>query len=286
MAKKNETLEAETVETVETVEETTVEETVEETIDLTGFEAAVESAKANADETTGTVPEADVAKVREVYQALPGIKPKNAAKAYLSDALGEAVKSGDLVAARVIMTLTEEAAVAGKTSAPAKVIDPSEAFRTKVATLTLAGFLAVQDRPEGVSEDVVTEAQTLASDLFAEALAVYQGTEGAESESPIVKAAIKAAQSKVRKSGQGRVSSTGERRDLGAHIIEAFEAAEVGDFLSVADIRKFESTVYGTDHPSAGAITNRLEPKSGKPTTIEGIEVGRVDGKLGATKVA
>lgn len=265
------------------VEVETTEAEAEEVIDLTEFEAAVAEALESADEATGTVPEANVAKVREAYQALPGIKPKNAAKLALSDGMKAALNEGQIAPARAYMALTEEAAVAGKSTAPAKQVDPAEAFRARVAAITLAGFLVSQDVPEGVSEDVVAEGQTLASELFAEAVAVFKGEEGAETESAIVRSAVKAAASKVRK-GTGRVARSGERRDLGAHITEAFAAVEPGTFLSVADIRRHESSVYGDDRPSAGAISNRLRPKSGAATTIEGIEVEERDGKLGAVK--
>lgn len=271
------------VEAEATVEEVEVEET-EEVIDLTEFEAAVEAAVANADEATGAVNEVDISAVRTSYQGLPGIKPKNAAKAHLNNELKAAVSGMNLPKARSIMTLNEEAAVAGKSAAPKKEVNHREQFVNKVATLTLALYLAQQDVPEQIqdSAEAVAEAQGQANGAFEEGLNVMADSE-LETESALVRSAIKLAQTKARKAGN-RSAGTGERRDLGGHITEAFDSIESGEFMSVAAIRKFQSSVYGTDAPSAGAITNRLEPKSGKGTTVEGITVSHQDGKLGATK--
>lgn len=265
---------------VEPVEETV---TPEEVIDLTQFEAAVAAAVEGADEATGQPSEALVSAVKDSYQALPGIKAKNAAKNDLSEQLKQYVGSGNITGARTVMILTEEAAVAGKSSAPKKEVNHREAYVSKVATLTLALFIAQQDVPEGVEDgaEAQAEATELAKEAFPTAVDVAAGN--SETESGIIKAAVKLATTKARKSGT-RSGGTGERRDLGAHISEAFDAVESGKFLTVAEIRKFESTGYGSDHPSAGAITNRLQPKSGAATTIDGITVEKRDGKLGAVK--
>lgn len=266
------------VETVEVVEA----ETVEETIDLTAFEAAVAEAVEGSDSTTGEVPEVEVAKVRDAYQALPGIKAKNAAKNALTDMLKQYLVALDPAKARSVMVLNERATVAGKSAAPKKEVNLEEQYVTKVATLTLALYLAQNAVPEGVEQDAAVEKATAqANEAFAEAVEVA-GSEDGSTENSLIKAALKVASTKARKSGT-RVSS-GERRDLGAHIQEAFDSVESGTFLSVAEIKKFKGTVYGDEQPSAGAITNRLEPKSGKPTTIPGVTVEHRGGKLGAVK--
>lgn len=275
-------------ETVETPAEGTETEAVveEKPIDLTAFTAKVDEAVTNADESTGTVPDAFVAGVRTEYQALDGIKAKNAGKALLQERMKAYLKDRNAVAAGAIMQLTEQAAVAGKSggSTPAKVVDPSEAYIDSLATLTLGLYLVQRHTPEGVDGDAARAAAVeRANAAFEDALKVSESEDQA-TDNALIKGALKVAAQKVRKSSGPRVAS-GDRRDLGAHIEEAFAAAEVGAFLTVADIRKFESTGYGKDHPSAGAITNRLEPKSGKPTTIPGIKVERRDNKLGAVKV-
>ena len=267
------------------VESTEAPATVEETpIDISAFTGAVVTALSEADESTGTLPEASVAKVREAYQALDGVKPKNAAKAHLQDELKESLVKLDVVKSRAIMQLTEEAAVAGKSSTPAKVVDPTEQFVNGLAVLTLALYLAQGNVPEGVDKDAaVASATTRANEAFAEAQEVA-ASEDHKTENALISAALKVATTKARKASGPRAASDGPRRDLGAHISEAFAAADEGAFLTVAQIRKFESTGYGSDHPSAGAITNRLQPKSGNPTTIPGITVETRDGKLGAVK--
>ena len=66
-----------------------------------------------------------------------------------------------------------------------------------------------------------------------------------------------------------------------SRIAEAIAGAEAGTFLSVAHLRKSKWEEYGDDAPSAGAITNRLEPTSGAATSIPGVVVERrsVDGR-------
>lgn len=266
--------------------ESTEAESTEAVIDLTEFKAAVTEAVSNSDESTGTVPETNVEAVRSIYQGLDGIKAKNAAKAYLQEQLRTQLDEMNMPGAKAIMLLTEHAAVAGKSSSPAarKPVDPTEGFVASVTQLTLALYLAQSDVPEGVDgEAAVASAQEAANELFAEAQAVYSSEDGA-TENPLIRGAIKLATSKVRKTSATNRNVTGERRDLGGHIEEAFASVESGTFLTVAEIRKFESSQYGSDHPSAGAISNRLEPKSGKPTSVPGITVERRDGKLGAVK--
>lgn len=261
-------------------------EDVEVPIDLTAFNTAVTEAIEGMDTATGDVAEAFVAKVRTAYQALDGIKAKNAAKARLAEDLKGYLKALNGPAAKAVMQLTEQAAVAGKSgsSAPKAAADPTEAFVGNIAALTLGLYLAQRSVPEGVeAEAAIAKATEQAGAAFEEALTVFN-SDNQETENPLIRAAIKVATVKSRKASGPRVA-TADRRDLGAHIEEAFAPVEVGTFLTVAEIRKFESSGYGQDHPSAGAITNRLEPKSGKPTTIPGIKVERRDGKLGAVKV-
>ena len=84
----------------------------------------------------------------------------------------------------------------------------------------------------------------------------------------------------------GGSTYTGERRDIGQHIVEAFADVESGTFLTVAEIRKHDSSQYTSENPaSAGAISARLFPKSGK-CTVEGIEPGTNEkGNRGARKL-
>ncbi|WP_280510532.1 DUF262 domain-containing protein [Nocardia farcinica] len=79
------------------------------------------------------------------------------------------------------------------------------------------------------------------------------------------------------------VAST--RRDIGQHIIHAFADLDVGDFLTIGEIRKTPSPQYPVnDLPSAGAISARLFPGNGRHTTVPGV-VGVISGgRRGARK--
>ena len=106
--------------------------------------------------------------------------------------------------------------------------------------------------------------------------------------SNFVKAAVKASQGKAARVTSARSGTpyTGERRDIGKHIQEAFEGRESGTFLTVAEIRKFDSLQYTSESPaSAGAISSRLFPQSGGKCSIEGIIPGTNEaGNRGASK--
>lgn len=83
-----------------------------------------------------------------------------------------------------------------------------------------------------------------------------------------------------------RSSSAPTRRDIGQHIVNAFAELEDGDFLTIGEIRKVPSPQYPVDDlPSAGAISARLFPANGGPTTVPGVVGVTVDGRRGARKV-
>jgi hypothetical protein len=63
------------------------------------------------------------------------------------------------------------------------------------------------------------------------------------------------------------------RRDIGAHIVSAFEGLAEGTFLTVGEIRAHRSHEYGDEFPSAGAISARLFPSNGR-CTVPGVEPG------------
>lgn len=67
--------------------------------------------------------------------------------------------------------------------------------------------------------------------------------------------------------------ASGTRRDIGAHIVSAFEGLPEGAFLTVGQIRSHRSEEYGDEFPSAGAISARLFPSSGR-CTVPGVEPG------------
>lgn len=272
-------------------------EATEAPIDLTAFEAAATAAVAEADTSTGTVPDAEVAKVVTEYRNLDGIKPKNKAKAHLNESMKDAMNADDLVKARAYLQLHESMTAGSgggstKEKAPA---DPTEAFVQRSATLALATYLLTPG--EGVGEDWETKRDELVSSSQSQAeqyLAYVQDEsedKGDEPEvSPVVRNAVKLAVGKSAKVGgrSGGGSFDGPRRDIGNHILSAFADQPIGTFLTVAEIRKHQSEEYGTDSPSAGAISARLFPASGKCSLVEkGIQPDTNEkGNKGARKTA
>ncbi|MBT0995529.1 DUF262 domain-containing protein [Cellulomonas sp. DKR-3] len=77
---------------------------------------------------------------------------------------------------------------------------------------------------------------------------------------------------------------TGGRGDIAAHIAEAFAGLEAGAFLTISQIRRHRSRAYPDGPPSAGAISARLFPRDGRPTTIEGVVPDFDNGVRGARK--
>lgn len=270
-------------------------------IDLGAFNSAVESAVADADTSTGDIPPASLDAVVQQYRALDGTKAKNAAKKALNDGMKNAMNESDIVKAKAYLTLTESmTAGSGGGKAERQPADPTEAFVQRVATLELAQSLTSPG--EGVAEDWRDRANELVSQS-SEAAASYLAWLQDESEdkgdepevSSVVRNAVKLALGKSAKAG-GRASSsgggtfTGERRDIGKHILQAFADQPVGTFLTVAEIRKFVSDEYGTDSPSAGAISARLFPQGdGSKCTLikDGVQPDTNEkGNKGATKTA
>jgi hypothetical protein len=263
---------------VETTEATSTESTPEAPIDLTGFEASVTEAVAQADESTGMVPEASLGSVLEQYRSLDGVKAKNKAKAHLNDGMKSAMNDGDIAKARAFLQLSENmTAGSSKSSGEKAPADPTEAAAQRIATLQLAAAYAVV--PDGVSGDLdakvaeLTAASEAGVQSYLEWSQADEESRGDEPEvSAVARNAAKLALGKAAKAGARSGSTfTGERRDIGKHIAEAFESVESGGFLTVAEIRNFKSAEYGDTPPSAGAISARLFPTGGGDCTIEGI---------------
>lgn len=80
--------------------------------------------------------------------------------------------------------------------------------------------------------------------------------------------------------------SSGGRRDIAAHIQNAMRTVDVGDFLTIAEISKIPSDEYPAGSPpSRGAISARLFPVNGGPTTVPGVRAENVGGRRGATRL-
>lgn len=291
------TEEAPVTETPTTEAPTEAAASTTEDTDLTEFTAAVEAAVAEADTSTGEVPEASLTAVTAQYRALEGIKAKNDAKKLVNERMKDAMNSGNLPVARANLNISEKALVAaagggGKSSTPA---DPTENFVQRVATLTLAYQQAVATVPEGVGDDWQAKVEALVSESQT-AVGEYRTWSDGDPESrgdepevsAVIRNAVKLASGKAAKAGvsRGGGTFTGERRDIGVHIENAFADKEEGTFLTIAEIRNTRSDEYGDTPPSAGAISARLFPKSGKSTmTKVGVKPDTQDGKKGAVKV-
>lgn len=281
-----ESVESAEVESVETPVAEAAEAPAEETpVDLSTIEASVTEALTYAEESSGELNDKAIEGVRLAYQALPDLKSKNAAKRYVSDKMTELLTGNDLNGAKACMKLQSDALVAAKSSGKKveKVVDHKGAFIDRVATLTLALYLAQRAVPEGEdAEALVAEATAKANEAFPVAEPLFKSEGDEKIEDKFIAQAIKIAGSK-RKTA---TPFTGERRDLGSHISQAVASVPVGSFISVAEIRKFKSDIYGDAQPSSGAISNRLQPTSGSATTVPNITVETRDGKLGAVRTA
>jgi hypothetical protein len=266
-------------------------------IDLTQFQSVANAAVAEADTATGSIPEGELSKVVAEYRGLDGVKAKNKAKTWLNDQMKEAMNGDDIAKARAFLQLHESmtAGSSGKSGGEKVPADPTEAFVQQYGTLRLA--LGLLTPGEGVDEAWADKAKELVESSTAQAqeyLAWVRNDaedKGDEPEvSAVVKNAVKLATGKAAKAGGrsgGGSTFTGERRDIAKHIESAFEGKEVGTFMLIAEIRNHQSEEYGTDSPSAGAISARLFPASGKVNLPKGIEPATNDkGNKGARKVA
>lgn len=266
----------------------------EKSFDLSDFQAVAKDAVDNSDESTGTIDVEHMAKVVEQYRVLEGIKAKNKAKGWLNEQMKDWMNQGSIVQARAYLQLHEGMSAGAKSATEKVPADPTEAFVQRTTVLKLANNLLVPG--EGVTDDWTDKANALFDQLKPAAdeyLAWQQNTsedKGEEPEvNPLVKAAVKLSQGKAAKVGNkaGSAAYTGERRDIAAHITEAFADQEVGTFLTVAEIRKFRSNEYGDSPPSAGAISARLFPGGdGEKNTVKGTKSDTNEkGIKGAVKI-
>lgn len=297
MARRTATAEPEVTETVEAPVETVEApkaEKVEVEFDLTEFQSAVAAATAAADTETGTVPDAEVAAVQTAFRALPSGKPKNEAKKALNEAMKVAMADSNIAGARSAWQLSEALSAPAPKQArePKAPADPTEAFVQKVAAVQLGYSLVTANVPEGVAsdwQDKVNEAIAAAQPQV-EALKAWSDNEDEDKgEAPesgyVARTALKISSGKVPGAKSSGPAYTGERRDVGVHIQSAFEGKDSGTFLTVAEIRSHKSAEYGESAPSAGAISARLFPASGK-CSVEGIEPGQNEkGTRGARKL-
>lgn len=274
------------------------DEANENTTDLTAFKAAVDEAIENRDESTGDIAEAYLARIKEAFNSpeVKGVKAKNEAREIVDEGMKSAMGDSDIVLARAYLAIQKEALVAtGGASASKERVpaDPTEAFIQLVSGLRLAITLASENVPEGVAEDWADRAKANVAEATeaAQAIFAYDTSEEPEGDRPEaegwVQAAVKLALGKSARVGGTRRAAggtySGPRRNVQAHIEQAFADKEPGTFLRVSEIVNFKSEEYGDQHPSPGAVSQRLKSENFtsetvSPTTDE-------SGKLGAVRL-
>lgn len=242
-------------------------------INLDAFTASVDAAYDTRDTTTGTVPEGPLAEVTKAYRDLDGVKAKNAGKNLVNERLKARVNELDIVGGKAYMMISEALTAGAGAKAERPPADPTEAFVQRYAAIALG--LSLLTIPEGVDEaSATTRAQEQVESLRGAAqeyMVWAQAPEDSRGDEPevvgTVKQAVKLAMGKTAKvGGGGRVggSHEGPRHSIEEHIRQTFADEEPGTFKSIAEIRNFKSEEYGDTPPSAGAISARLFPQSGK----------------------
>lgn len=271
------------------------------------IEATVDAFKAAAIEAAGAA-DADghlnpdqLSPVVTAYRAVEGgNKGKKLAKDFVQEQMKDALNTGTRESFTVAMSWnviqdaiqtapTKSSGGGGKSTATP--VSQTQLYADKIASLRLALELAEANVPEGVDEnweDKVTgdldKAQALLDFHSAD-----QDEDAEEPEaSPVERAAVKLASGRgPRKAGRpSGAPYQGTRRDVAAHITNAFANHPSGTFLSIAQIKATPSEEYGSDSPSAGAISARLFPKAGPDKmSVAGVVAAQEDGKNGARKI-
>lgn len=280
--------------TDEGTEETATEAPAKEEaapVDLGPFQAAAEEAVSSADDSTGDPTEESINNLNKVYREIDGVKGKNQARSWLEDQMKSAIVGGDIVKAKTYVMLKDGLSAGSGGGAPKAPADPTVAFTYKVVALRLALYEVASNPAEGVNENWSEQADKLEAELaddvqkYRDFLASDDEDAEAPEVSPVVRQAFKLAQGKG--SGGGSRVTGGPRRDIEKHLIQVFENEPAGAVLTVNEIAKRQSTEYGDDRPSAGAVSARLFPKGRDAYSANGIEAFAEEGKSrGARKTA
>lgn len=267
---------------------------------LAAFIAAADAVAAEADESGHLTPD-QLSPAVIAYRAIEGgIKVKNQGKEHVSSSMKAALLSGpDGFAKASAWNLIQDAILsapgkaAGGDKEPTPPANPAKAYAERVATFRTAFALVAAEPVEGYEEFLPDETAlaTEAKRYLDWAASTDEDKGDAPEISPVALAAAKLSlgkPAKVRKAkgesaGTGAVY-TGPRRDVAVHIENAFADKPSGTFLKISEIRAVPSDEYGDDAPSAGAVSARLFPASGK-CTVAGVVPGKdADGNRGATK--
>lgn len=267
------------------------------------FQAVTNGAVERSDQTTGTVPEADLAGVLAAYKPLSstGRNSKSDAKTWIADVMKDTLMAGNMPGATAWATINKavvEASNRRSSTAPAKVtISPTDAYVERyVAHILAPQFIPV---PEGLEADwqakynEVLDRENKKVEAYKEWLAKPEAERGDEPEgtSSILKDAAKLGQGKsvgrrasgTRKAGGG---TGGSRKDVKKHIEEFLDTVEVGSEHTVAEIANFKSSEYTEGEASPGAVAARLFPGEGKQSSVNGFELVEGGGTRKIRKLA
>lgn len=265
------------------------------------------------DPDTGTLAAVLLEKVKAAYAPLNG-RTRTVARDWIQSEMSDAMtgsgrfeETAFTVARSLIDMLTAVKQGAPKPTVHREPVDPTVAHVARIAALILSPNLVPV--PEGVAADWQTQASQKAGSLQSEVIAYrdWQAKnlglpEEERAEAPKVddivlqavgiargrqtagrKASTKAAGGT--KSPRQPSANSGVRRDIAAHIREAFAAHPSGHFMSIGEICKFSSSEYGSDSPSQGAVAARLFPGK-QPVTLEAAGVkAEVRDSKGAVKL-
>ena len=261
------------------------------------FKAIVREVVEAADETTGSVSEAGLERAAEAYRNVTGgIKYKNQAKEFVDEGMKSHLSANEYTIAVAYNEVSEKLRVtkaAPKATAPK--IDPKEAYADRVAALQVAlDYLEsnVPEEAEGYELPSTDAAYNQAAEYIGWTEEDAETRGEAPELTPVAQAAVKVIQGrglggrKASGGGIARAPFTGTRRDVGAHIVNAFADKASGEFMTVSEIVKTRSDEYGDDAPSSGAVSARLFPKGdASKCNVEGVIPGvNSDGVKGATK--
>lgn len=81
------------------------------------------------------------------------------------------------------------------------------------------------------------------------------------------------------------VREAGSRGDIAAHIVEVFASVASGAFMTIAQISKQPTSIYPDVPPSRGAISARLFPRDGRPSTVASVVPDTERGVRGARRI-
>ena len=258
----------------------------------TDFRAAVTTALAERDPSTGVLPEVQLEAVKAAFRGLAGAKYKGRAKRSLNDDLKNAVNEQDLILGTAVMALADAVenagpvrASGGASSEPRKAVDPAQAYREGIVVLHLAYALARDNTPEGVDAEAESDAINAKVNELNDAARSYftwlTSTAEDKGDEPevdvLIKRAAKAATGKAAgrtRSAAGASAPRAEgapRRNVRTHIAQVFDklGKGSGEMLKISEIANTATDEYPSADCSPGAISAALKSAKG----VEGFEL-------------